>query len=189
MADSDWKDWLQMSEDLGLGPFESFMSWTSYCKEDDKEVFKVCVQEKVGMKPSSVGWISDFIESLHDDVCGDQIVQTHPNHDSNESCKLDASGVIDGAIGIAKKLSKYSCGDCEKNFKDQSHLSEHRDRMHADSAPCLICNMMFQDKFSALDHQKTCMRKCSYSHCSFQTKHKHTFLKHLRGHANFLRRF
>ena len=49
-ADSDWKDWLQMSADLGLGPFESFMSWSSYCKEDEKEVFKVCVQEKVDIK-------------------------------------------------------------------------------------------------------------------------------------------
>jgi hypothetical protein len=190
LTDSDWEDWLQISSGLGLGPFENFMSWVSYSKEGRDEVFRVCVQEKVDKNLLRVSKVkSDFIDTLFNDICGNKVDNEVPSQDTIELCRSIVSDVLDDAFDSAKMVHRPSCEDCGKTFKDKHHLSEHKERMHTDPTLCSICNEVFQDKFTATSHQKTCIRKCPYSHCSFQIKHKHKFLKHIRGHEMRMRRF
>ena len=123
----------------------------------------------------------DFIESLFNYVCCDEPIQ--------EVIYSDEVDEVCGSVVSAKKVCKFSCEACGKSFKDNNHLTEHRDRLHSDPASCVVCEVVFPDKFSAICHQKTCMRKCPYQHCDYQNKHKHRFLKHIRGHERQLRRF
>ena len=62
--------------------------------------------------------------------------------------------------------SKYRCDLCEKSFKDRTHLTEHIVSMHSEPTPCLICNLVYPDKQSAISHQKMCTRRCPFDHCA-----------------------
>ena len=190
LTDSDWGDWLQISSSLGLGPFENFMSWVSYSNEGRDEVLQVCVQEKVGNNLHRVSNLkSDFIDNLYNDICGNMVAKEVTSQDTTEFCRSIVSNLVEDALASVAMIHRPSCEDCGKSFKDKHHLSEHKVRMHTDPTLCTICNETFQDKFTATCHQKTCVRKCPYSHCNFQIKHKHKFLKHIRGHERRMRRF
>ena len=98
------------------------------------------------------------------------------------------SPIADEPEGDAQR-EPFHCDVCDKRYKSKAHLSEHVARMHSDPTHCKLCNVVYPDKYSVNSHQKMCTRRCTYSHCRFQTRHKHAYLKHLRGHERSLRRF
>ena len=193
----DWNEWLEISDILGLGPFEGCMSWVDHVKDEEKEIFKICTQEKLDTKMNCKSLVeellkdehklSEFIDNItqevYDNVPGDEGIGV------NEVAVEIAQDIDNPGIRNQKNSGKFVCQKCEKSFKDKAHLTEHMSRMHTDPTPCKICNVVFPDKYSSVSHQKTCMRRCHFDHCNFQSKHKHTFLKHLRGHEQMLRRF
>ena len=162
--------------------------------------------EEVNEKLKDSIKVYEFIETLFADVCEDQMpreetefienllsdvrreTQTPASKEANEIC---ASILLElaGAALIDSVWSKYRCDECENSFKDKTHLKEHTERMHSQPTPCMICNVVFVDKQSAIVHQKLCTRRCTFPKCEFHTRHKHTFMKHLRGHEIKLRRF
>ena len=197
MNELDWNEWLEISDILGLGPFEGCMSWVDHVKDEEKEIFKICTQEKLDTKMNCKSLVeellkdehklSEFIDNItqevYDNVPGDEGIGV------NEVAVEIAQDIDNPGIRNQKNSGKFVCQKCEKSFKDKAHLTEHMSRMHTDPTPCKICNVVFPDKYSSVSHQKTCMRRCHFDHCNFQSKHKHTFLKHLRGHEQMLRRF
>ena len=149
---------------------------------------KVCIHEKVDEHNDSF-IVAEFIENLFDDVCREvSPTEKNSSQEANEICKEIIFEMADVAM-IDVQKSKFKCDLCGKCFMDKTHLTEHTVRMHSEQTPCLICNVVYPDKHSAISHQKMCSRRCPFDHCSFQTRHKHTFLKHLRGHEKMLRRF
>ena len=190
MQDSDWTDWLQISCALGLSSCQGFMSWVEYSKEGESEIYRVCIEEGVDRRLEEGFVATEFIEDLYNDVCGgNMLLGENPSKEVLKACQDLISEIVEKAMVKVETPAKIRCNFCEKSFKDKTHLSEHEARMHSEPTPCLICNVVFQDKLSALAHQKFCTRRCSFDHCSFQTRHKHAFLKHLRGHEQKLRRF
>ena len=189
MSDCDWADWLEISCALGVSPYDSCMSWVGYSKEKDKEVFKVCIQERVYEDLNDSCMVDEFIEHLFNDVCREQLPSENwSSQEAHEICKTIVFDLADIATVNVQK-SKFRCELCDKCFKDNTHLTEHIVRMHTEPTTCVICNLVYPDKHSAISHQKMCTRKCPFDHCSFQSRHKHTFMKHLRGHEKMLRRF
>ena len=213
LTDSDWVDWKHISYILGLDPLEDFMSWVGYSKDEFKEVFRVSTVERL-----DVSWIENLhneicVEQLireegdkhgnmdeeADEICTDIISELVIKAGAISSkfkikelevvCQEIVAELAYIAVDISDPKSKFQCHICKKFFKDNAHLHEHTDRMHSEPSPCLICEVMYQDKHSAITHQKLCTRICKYDHCSFQTRHKHTYMKHLRGHEKNLRRF
>ena len=190
MQDSDWTDWLQISCALGLSSCQGFMSWVEYSKEGESEIYRVCIEEEVERRLEEGFGATDFIEDLYNDVCGgNMLLGENPSKEVLKACQDLVSEIVEKSMVDVNSPAKTTCYFCEKSFKDKTHLSEHEARMHSEPTPCLICYVVFQDKLSALAHQKSCTRRCSFDHCSFQTRHKHAFFKHLRGHEQKLRRF
>ena len=190
MQDSDWTDWLQISCALGLSSCQGFMSWVEYSKEGESEIYRVCIEEGVDRRLEEGFVATEFIEDLYNDVCGgNMLLGENPSKEVLKACQDLISEIVEKSMVDVETPAKIRCNFCEKSFKDKTHLSEREARMHSEPTPCLICNVVFQDKLSALAHQKFCTRRCSFDHCSFQTRHKHAFLKHLRGHEQKLRRF
>ena len=191
LEDSDWSDWLQISSIMDLSPYSGFMSWVGYEKVEDKEVFQVCIQEKVRSETCNA---VIFIENGGDDISNDICEEKQPaaaETSAQEGFEICKAIVLETAGFAVRNFqnSKFPCDKCDGNFKDNTHLNEHRVRMHTGPTPCMICNVVYPDKHSASIHQRTCSRRCPYDHCSFQSRHKHTYLKHLRGHEKLLRRF
>ena len=43
---------------------------------------------------------------------------------------------------------KFQCDVCDKGFKDNAHLKEHKVRMHSEPTACMICNAIYPDQIS-----------------------------------------
>ena len=187
MSDVDWSVWQNVSCILGLSPFEGFLSDIVYKKEDKTEFFLVCFQER-----------QDPTESVlanHDPVFTD-INAVRPEEKTsgdNSVFMLEMlNKIVDGVVIIAERLlisNRFACENCGKSFDDNAHLKEHKGRMHSEDVSCVVCGVNFPDKFTAVVHQKKCLRVCTFPNCQYQTKHKGNFLKHQRGHQRMLRRF
>ena len=190
LNDSEWADWLDISSIMRLTPFMGFLSWVEYQADDGKEVFKICTEEKADDMLKNIITTNEFIENLFIDVCG---AQEHANKtvgsEGQGICEDIILDMVSDVVRDVQVLPKYCCEVCNRGFKDNAHLNEHRARMHQEPTNCMFCNVTFPDKHSASLHQRSCTRSCHYVHCSFQSRHKHTFEKHLRGHEKMLRRF
>ena len=146
---------------------------------DGLQICKAIVLEVAGVV------VSDGSDDLSNVVPDEKLDAPEVSVDGLQICQAIVLELAGKAVG----KPKFTCDICDRIFKDSAHMKEHKERMHMEPTPCMICNVMFPDKHSASSHQKTCSRRCPYDHCSFQSRHKHTFLKHLRGHERLLRRF
>ena len=217
LNDSEWAEWLDISCILRLTPFMGFMSWVEYHVDDGKEIFRICTEEKADDTLKNLITTSEFIDNLFDDVCGVQEhgdtsfrsdslgicediimdllsaavrdVTDESDSDGLGICEDIILDLVSDAVRDVPVLPKYCCEVCNRGFKDNAHLNEHKARMHEEPTNCKFCNVTFLDKHTASFHQRSCTRRCPYLNCSFQSRHKHTFEKHLRGHEKRLRRF
>ena len=171
------------------------MSWVDHSIEGDREVFRVCCEEMNDDHDSDKFQVAEFIDTLYEDVCGDKVCLEKDSMESYEICKEiigDLLLIFDDSndkVLEKKPPTKFQCVVCDRGFKDNAHLKEHKVRMHSEPTACMICNVIYPDKHSAILHQTHCFRKCQFDHCSYQTRHKHKFMQHVRGHEQKLRRF
>ena len=79
---------------------------------------------------------SDFIDSLFNDICGEQDEQEVATEESNKLCSSNLSDdpVISDIVSKSKSR-RFNCDLCGKTFKDNNHVTEHKDRMHSDPTP------------------------------------------------------
>ena len=133
MEDSDWADWVNISDALGLRSCDGFMSWVCYTKEEEREVFRVGIEDNNGTKEKEGLEVSEFIEELYDDVC-DAISELGvcSSPDVNNTDNEVASETVEKVIVVEKNSSMLRCDMCEKAFKDKTHLAEHAVRMHSE---------------------------------------------------------
>ena len=188
LADSDWAEWLEISSIMGLRPYTGCLSWVvHHDSEAGSEVFEICTQEY--NDDTAVKEIDHH--AFQEIENSGEVLEYQGEAEDHETVNVlpleEDENIAGGDIDVQQL--KFSCNFCEKSFKDNAHLSEHKARMHSEPTPCMICNVVFQDKHSASSHQKTCSRRCPYDNCSFQTGHKFRYMKHLRGHEKLLRRF
>ena len=190
LSDSDWSDWLAISNVLNLSPFENCMSWVHYSKEGNTEEFIITTQERIQIdtnlffnsmescEPAGMQLLDQDVAVIESNLCSDGMKISDQLVDE-----------IVCAVLLSVDNRKFRCDICGKIFADNAHIKKHKLRMHGVSIPCSRCHVYFSDKQAALLHQRTCLHKCTFPDCSYQTKHKHDFVKHLKGHEQLLRRF
>ena len=102
-------------------------------KEEEREVFRVCIEDNIGTKEKEVLEGSKFIEELYDDVCGEiSELGECSSPDVNNTDNEVASDTVEKVIVVEKNSSMLRCDMCEKDFKDRTHLAEHTVRMHSE---------------------------------------------------------
>ena len=87
------------------------------------------------------------------------------------------------------KLKKFTCDLCDHSTVDNHHLKRHRENMHSPvEIKCLMCGVIFTEKFAFKQHLKTCFYVCPYSSCQKKFKNSEKFVAHKRCHVKMLRR-
>ena len=76
----------------------------------------------------------------------------------------------------------FSCNQCEKSFKNISHLKRHL-KVHTDERPfkCLQCGKLFREASQLKKHETySCQRSFSCSHCDVKVTSKQLLNDHKR---------
>ena len=104
-------------------------------------------------------------------------------------CTVDVFPVAGGSgLGpelddIEVKQKSVSCHLCgSSGFRNTWFLKRHLSQMHSDSVKCGICDNIFIDKFTYLQHSRECFFWCSKPGCSFHEKRKGRVESHERSH-------
>ena len=92
--------------------------------------------------------VAEFIDTLYGDVCGDKVCLENGSMESYEICKELIDDLIDKVILEKKPPTKFQCDICERGFKDNTDLKEHKVRMHSEPTACMICNAIYPDQIS-----------------------------------------
>ena len=88
-----------------------------------------------------------------------------------------------------KQYKKFNCDKCTYKSKDNYNLQRHKSIMHTVSLmKCIICDEIFLDKFSYLNHNPSCYYSCPYVDCSKKFKILSKIEAHKRAHIKLLER-
>lgn len=84
---------------------------------------------------------------------------------------------------VKKMTESVECHLCgTSGFRSAWFLKRHISQMHTGSIKCDICDNVFIDKFSYLQHSKGCFFWCGKTGCSFHDKRKARVESHERSH-------
>ena len=89
----------------------------------------------------------------------------------------------------AKTKGQFKCNDCSYLARDNYNLKKHKMRVHSPvSYQCLICDQVFESKFSFSCHNSNCYFVCPFIGCSKTFKTNSKLQAHQRMHLSMLRR-
>ena len=93
---------------------------------------------------------------------------------------LEGNGGDRQEAQVRKGQTCSCCG--ASGINGVSKLMLHMDRMHSKSVTCSICEVVFVDKYSFLEHSQTCYYWCPVEGCNYHEKRESRFKGHLRTH-------
>ena len=153
------------------------LSTLGYVQSEGGDGDKEAIEDSVGKtleKPRSFLLPQCLTEKQHEML--DQI-------DKEMFDKTEAEVSMRQLGKVKKSKEDLRCEYCNTTgFRNQWFLDRHVSLMHVGSIRCKICETVFVDKFSYMQHSKTCYYWCGKEGCGYHEKRKSRVDSHRRQH-------